>query len=122
MKIKFIILLIIITINGCDSNKQPSGKSGNVIPTNMFEYSSAIEPRWVSFENISGFKGRGGMENNGAKGHACDSITAGATKTLLNIGGPGIINRIWITISDRSPEMLRSLIINMYWDRSLIHI
>jgi len=116
MKIKFIILLIIITINGCDSNKQPSGKSGNVIPTNMFEYSSAIEPRWVSFENISGFKGRGGMENNGAKGHACDSITAGATKTLLNIGGPGIINRIWITISDRSPEMLRSLIINMYWD------
>ena len=82
----------------------------------MFEYSANIEPRWVSFENNSGSRGRGGMENNGAKGHACDSITAGATKTLLNIEGPGVINRIWITISDRSPEMLRSLIINMYWD------
>jgi len=30
--------------------------------------------------------------------------------------GPGIINRIWITINDRSPNMLRSLVINMYWD------
>jgi hypothetical protein len=30
--------------------------------------------------------------------------------------GPGVINRIWITIIDRSPEMLRSLIINIYWD------
>jgi hypothetical protein len=56
------------------------------------------------------------MENSGAKGHACDSITAGATKTLLDVKGPGIINRMWVTISDRSPEMLRSLIINMYWD------
>lgn len=116
MKIKFIIILIITTIYGCDSKKQSSEKGGNVIPSNMFEYSANIEPRWVSFENISGSRGRGGMENNGAKGHACDSITAGATKTLLNIEGPGVINRIWITISDRSPEMLRSLIINMYWD------
>jgi hypothetical protein len=56
------------------------------------------------------------MENNGAKGHACDSIRAGSTKTILKMEGPGVINRIWITISDRSPEMLRSLIINMYWD------
>jgi hypothetical protein len=86
------------------------------MPSNMFEYSDNIEPRWVSFENITGSKGRGGMENYGAKGHACDSITAGSTKTLLKIEGPGVINRIWITISDRSPEMLRSLIINMYWD------
>ena len=56
------------------------------------------------------------MENNGAKGHACDSITAGATKTFLNIKGPGIINRMWVTISDRSPAMLRSLVIKIYWD------
>ena len=28
----------------------------------------------------------------------------------------GIIRRIWITISDRSPEMLRGLKLEMYWD------
>ena len=27
-----------------------------------------------------------------------------------------MINRMWFTISDRSPQMLRSLIINIYWD------
>ena len=116
MKIKSIILLIIITIYSCDSKNQSGRKSTNILPSNIFEYSDNLEARWVSFENITGAKGMGGMENNGAKGHACDSITAGASKTLLNIEGPGIINRIWVTISDRSPEMLRSLIINMYWD------
>ncbi|HOW40677.1 MAG TPA: DUF2961 domain-containing protein [Bacteroidales bacterium] len=24
---------------------------------------------------------------------------------------------MWVTISDRSPEMLRSLVLKMYWDR-----
>jgi hypothetical protein len=116
MKIKFIIILIIITIYSCDTRNQSRQSAENILPSNMFEYSDNIEPRWVSFENITGSKGRGGMENNGAKGHACDSIRAGSTKTILKMEGPGVINRIWITISDRSPEMLRSLIINMYWD------
>ena len=116
MKLSLTILLVIITIYSCDSDKQLSGDAGNILPSNMFEYSDNIEPRWVSFENITGSKGMGGMENNGAKGHACDSITAGSTKRLLYMQGPGVINRIWITIIDRSPEMLRSLIINIYWD------
>jgi hypothetical protein len=116
MVIRLSILIIVITIYGCDFDRQSSGDTGKSMPSNIFEYSENIEPRWVSFENISALKGRGGIENNGAKGHACDSITAGATKTLLKLEGTGIINRIWITISDRSPQMLRSLIINMYWD------
>jgi hypothetical protein len=116
MNLRLAILIIITAVYSCDSGKQSSGKSGNILPSEMFEYSDNTEPRWVSFENVKGKKGEGGMENNGAKGHACDSISAGASKTLLKIDGPGVINRIWITISDRSPKMLRSLIINMYWD------
>jgi len=83
---------------------------------NLFEYNENIETRWSSPENRNGKKGAGGIENNGAKGHASDSIPAGATYALLDIQGMGIINRIWITINDRSPEMLRSLKIEMYWD------
>ena len=116
MKYIFSYLMLLTVLTSCSSEVQNGGKSNNLLPSNIFEYTDNIEPRWVSFENITGAKGMGGMENNGAKGHACDSITAGASKTLLNIEGPGIINRIWVTISDRSPEMLRSLIINMYWD------
>jgi len=116
MKFILLFLLLVPAITCCGRKDRPSANSGNLLPSNMFEYNDNIEPRWVSFENINGEKGRGGMENNGAKGHACDSITAGSTKVLLNMNGPGIINRMWVTISDRSPAMLRSLVLNIYWD------
>ena len=44
------------------------------------------------------------------------SNRSGETKTLLETPGAGIINRIWITINDRSAEMLRSLRLRCYWD------
>ena len=84
--------------------------------SNLFEYNDNMESRWSSPENRNGKKGAGGLENNGAKGHAYDSIPAGTSYALLDIQGMGIINRIWITINDRSPEMLRSLKVEMYWD------
>jgi hypothetical protein len=83
---------------------------------NLFQYDENIETRWSSPENKNGLKGKGGIENNQAKGHAFDSIPSGATYSLLDIQGMGMINRLWITINDRSPEMLRSLKIEMYWD------
>lgn len=72
--------------------------------------------RWASFENTSAGKGTAGHENNMAKGHAFERLPAGKTVNLLDYTGAGIITRIWITISDRSPEMLRSLIIRFFWD------
>ncbi|GEM_PF-120874 len=74
------------------------------------------QSRWISFENPEGKKGAGGRENKGAKGHAFDQIKAGETVALLEVDGAGIINRIWLTINDRSPKMLRSLRLDMYWD------
>ncbi len=111
-------LVILLAFCGSCRNNTVSRSSDLLVPSAMFQYTGKSEPRWVSFENITGEKGRGGIENNGAKGHACDSIKAGATKMLLNIKGPGIINRMWFTISDRSPQMLRSLVLNIYWDNS----
>ncbi|MEO6719433.1 MAG: glycoside hydrolase family 172 protein [Ferruginibacter sp.] len=82
----------------------------------IFEFDPNLSPRWSSFENITAEKGKGGMENNGAKGHPSDGVEAGETEVLLNVKGQGIINRIWVTIMDRSPEMLRSLKLEMFWD------
>jgi hypothetical protein len=118
MKNRLFIPLIILSLCGCHSKDHSGAMTENNLPVQMFSYSDNLEPRWVSFENMNGVKGGGGMENAGAKGHACDSVGAGSTKTLLDMEGPGIINRIWITINDRSPKMLRSLILNMYWDHS----
>ncbi|HKK46344.1 MAG TPA: hypothetical protein VJ964_12540 [Balneolaceae bacterium] len=35
---------------------------------------------------------------------------------MLETEGAGVVNRIKMTIQDRSPLMLRSLRIDMYWD------
>lgn len=75
-------------------------------------------PRWISFENPEGKKGAGAMENKGAKGHPADRIMPGETVDLVNYAGSGTVTRIWLTLSQRTPEMLRSLRIDMYWDGS----
>ena len=75
------------------------------------------QTRWASFENPTAKKGAAGWENHGAKGHPADRIPAGGTVSLLEYAeGPGVIHRIWATLRDRSPRMLRSLVIRCYWD------
>lgn len=82
-----------------------------------YKMKDSAQTRWVSFENHpDGAKGAGAKENKGAKGHPYDQVFAGETVTLMDMEGPGIIRRIWMTINERDPEMLRSLRIDMYWD------
>lgn len=38
------------------------------------------------------------------------------SKTLLEVEGPGIVQRMWFTVRDRSPEMMRSIRLRIYWD------
>jgi len=105
------MFLLLFTIFCCACNDDKDNGTGD----NLFEYKS-METRWSSPENRNGEKGAGGKENNSAKGHPYDTIPAGQSYSLLDIQGTGIINRIWITINDRSPNMLRALKIEMFWD------
>ncbi len=100
--------LLIISCNQKEKNRSSS----------IYIFNPDVETRWSSGENLNGVKGAGAKENNGAKGHPQDIINAGATKTLLDIQGQGVINRMWFTINDRSLTMLRSLRIEMFWDNS----
>lgn len=81
----------------------------------LFVIPDGVETRWVSFENVTGARGAGGMANEGRKGAPSREIVAGETVTLLDLEGPGVIRRIWITVPGR-PENLRGLVIRMYWD------
>ncbi|MFV1919665.1 glycoside hydrolase family 172 protein [Sphingomonas sp. MJ1 (PH-R8)] len=74
------------------------------------------ETRWISPENPGDGRAPGGQENRGAKGHAFDTIPVGGALTLANISGPGVIDRMWMTIEDRSPQALRGLKLEMFWD------
>lgn len=90
--------------------------SGPAAGQELFRYRAGEQPRWVSPENPAGAKGAGGAENKGAKGHAFETISIGGTLTLADISGPGTIDRMWMTIEDRSPEALRGLTLEMFWD------
>ncbi|SIO54784.1 glycoside hydrolase family 172 protein [Chitinophaga niabensis] len=89
---------------------------GIVQAQELYDLPAGAESRWISLENITGAKGKGGMENKGAKGHASEWLKAGESKVMMDYEGAGVINRIWLTIIDRSPAALRSMYIEMYWD------
>jgi hypothetical protein len=97
--------------------EQPAPPPGPV-PDSLFTFSDGVATRWASFENPGAEKGVGGHENQGAKGHPAERLPAGDEATLLDVTGPGIVDRMWITISDRSPRMLRGLRLEMYWDQA----
>src|SRR5579862_2457153 len=83
---------------------------------NLYEMPQGVSSRVSSFENPNGIAGSSGKTNHGAKGNAFESLKAGESKILLESTRPGIINRIWCTVSDRSPDMLRSMHLRIYWD------
>ncbi|MDQ3751128.1 MAG: DUF2961 domain-containing protein [Acidobacteriota bacterium] len=83
----------------------------------LYEMPQAIESRVASGENPTGEKGKGGQTNAGRKGAATVPIKAGESRILAEAKNTsGMVRRIWMTFPDRSPQMLRSLKIEMYWD------
>ncbi|HEX8319367.1 glycoside hydrolase family 172 protein [Longimicrobium sp.] len=83
----------------------------------LYEMQDGVETRWTSPENPTGARGRGGMAAGGRKGAPTIAIPAGQSVVLAQAQGTsGTVRRIWMTLWDRSPQMLRSLRIDMYWD------
>ncbi|MFN8239300.1 MAG: glycoside hydrolase family 172 protein [Bacteroidales bacterium] len=108
-----LFLLASAELVSCHTDRTERSSLANA--NNLYIYSD-VDTRWNSFENPSTGKGTGGSENRGAKGHPYDSMKAGESKELMNVSGSGIITRMWFTIRERTPEVLRSLKIEMFWD------
>lgn len=80
--------------------------------------------RSISMENPTGEKGKGGMASGvlgpGRKGcPAIRNLPSGQTRILADVDGPGIIQHIWITISEESDAgyfTLSDVVLRMYWD------
>jgi len=104
MKKYFVIAISVLLINGAFAQNL------YMLPENF--KSSTLS----SFENLNGVKGEGGKTNKTAKGNAFEGLKSGESKTLLEIEGPGIIQRMWFTVRDRSPEIMRSTRLQIYWD------
>ncbi len=82
----------------------------------LYKIPDGAKTRWYSFENPTGAKGAAAPENKTAKGHAFDSVAAGHTVVLADIKGSGEIRRMWFTVNERDPQMLRSLRFEIFWD------
>lgn len=106
---RFVLTLMLAVLSGC--------AIGKAFAQSLYTLPEGIETRWASPENPRGEKGRGAQTNGGRKGQPAISIKAGEQATLAEVrGSSGTVRRIWATISDRSPAMLRGLKIEMFWD------
>lgn len=83
--------------------------------------------RAINAENPNGQRGAAAQASShlgpGRKGSAWYELPAGATITLAEIDGPGVIRHIWITVTDKTPAgpyVLRDLVLRAYWDGSSI--
>jgi hypothetical protein len=86
--------------------------------TPLYQMRNDVQSRWISFENPTGEKGQGGRTNKGAKGAAFSPVPARSEKVLMDVEGAGVIHRMWFTMSNRTPKMLRSIVLRIYWDNS----
>jgi hypothetical protein len=85
--------------------------------SSLFDLPENVETRWASPENPDGLKGEAAKANKGRKGRPNLPLKAGESVVLAHASGTsGIVRRIWITIEDRSPQALRGLRIDIYWD------
>ncbi|MGE5428074.1 MAG: DUF2961 domain-containing protein, partial [Methylococcaceae bacterium] len=85
----------------------------------LFDKPHDVQTRWASAENWNGKKGSAGMKNGGRKGSPSFRLKAGSDQILAEASGTsGMIRRIWLTIENRTPEILRGVKIEMYWDDS----
>jgi len=83
----------------------------------LYTIPDGVDMRWASPENPGGERGKGASANGGRKGSAFFPMKAGESRTLAEVkAGSGMVRRIWMTLNDRSPAMLRGLRLDMYWD------
>jgi hypothetical protein len=48
--------------------------------------------------------------------HDARTVAPGATLTVLDEDGPGVIAHIWFTIADNEPYNLKRIVLRMFWD------
>jgi hypothetical protein len=108
------LLSLSVLLAGCGGDAaKPSTQNADAIYT----LPAGVETRWASRENPTAAKGAGGKENGGRKGAPSFPLKAGETQTLAEANGTsGVVRRIWATVSDRTPRMLRGLQLDFYWD------
>ncbi len=83
----------------------------------LYEMPKAVYTFWASAENPDGLKGSAAKSKGGRKGNAYISLEPGDEFIMAHADGPGVVRRIWVTINNRTVEMMRGLKLQMFWDQ-----
>jgi hypothetical protein len=90
------------------------------IESQPYHLDTGLKSRAISFENPTGEPGEGGKAASplgvGRKGAPRRLFQPGETVTLCDIEGTGTIRHIWLTLSLRQPDILRSFVVRAYWE------
>jgi hypothetical protein len=66
-------------------------------------------PRGGRFLHVSSYDTAGGNRDR-------HEIAPGDSAVLLDLEGPGVVRRLWLTVASRDPHYLRRIALRMYWD------
>jgi D-arabinan exo alpha-(1,3)/(1,5)-arabinofuranosidase (non-reducing end) len=91
--------------------------SGPTAAQELFEFQRHTS-HWTSPETRDVPQGQGGRENQGAKAIRTTPFALVSRSFSRTAQGSGVIRRIWITVGERTPVMLRSLWLEMFWDNA----
>jgi len=75
-----------------------------------------LDCRAVTFENPSGERGAGGQACAGRKGAPSRRLAAGERVVLADLAGPGRVRHVWMTFPPAPPEVMRSLVLEAFYD------
>jgi hypothetical protein len=111
-----LLILSVFLLNSCSSKKETTWSIQSI--SDLYKTPPpGVATRWVSPENPTGEKGKGGLTNKGAKGNAFFIVQPGNKKVLFDVKGAGIINRMWLSGTiGINPRQRRAVRIDMYWD------
>ena len=76
----------------------------------------SLDSRAVTFENPTGARGAGGAAANGRKGAPSRWVRGGERVVLAALDGPGTIRHFWCTIPPAPPEVMRAVVLEVFYD------
>jgi hypothetical protein len=76
----------------------------------------SLDARSVTFENPAGARGAGGTSFGGRKGAPSVGLRPGTRVTLADLTGPGTIRHFWCTVPPAPPEVMRALVLEVFYD------
>jgi hypothetical protein len=75
-----------------------------------------LDSRAITFENPTGARGAGGAARGGRKGAPSRRLEPGEHVVLADLDGPGTIGHVWMTFPPAPPEVMRALVLEVFYD------